>query len=176
MNAPGATGSVPVLHRPRGTVWLSCGANHGARSQQHPRFAAYGRSNCQTICSVTHWPTTRPPRFTGRKTAPSAILALVAQASIATLTQVGMGTVRNSMMLSNEADNAPPAVPLLNVPERQHCNFGSAEPTAEKQGENGPVPEPLRGRDVWCAQQRLGLTESKPISGADSLGAHAFDP
>ena len=69
------------------------------------------------------------------------------------------------MMLSNEVDNAPPAVPLLNVPERQHCNFGSAEPTAEKQGENGPVPEPLRGRDVWCAQQRLGLAEREPVSG-----------
>ena len=80
------------------------------------------------------------------------------------------------MVFTNEIHNAPAAIPLLDVLERECGHFGAAKTATKKHRKYRAVPQTLRGRDVWCAQQRLGLAESKPISGADSLGAHAFDP
>ena len=59
-----------------------------------PAANAYGWSNCQTTFSLRPTPCALPARFTGRKTYPSATAAADVHASIATLTQVGIGIVR----------------------------------------------------------------------------------
>ena len=59
-----------------------------------PAAAAYGRSICHTTFSDSTSPCTWSPRFTGRKTYPSTTLAGPVQASMATFTQTGIGTVR----------------------------------------------------------------------------------
>src|SRR5579859_4135909 len=60
---------------------------------------AYCWSICQTTFSDMASPCTLSPRFTGRNTWPSPKPAAEVQASIATFTQVGIGTVRTRLCL-----------------------------------------------------------------------------
>jgi hypothetical protein len=57
-----------------------------------PASDAYRRRSCPSPCALSH-------RFTGRSTQPSAKPDAEVQASIATFTQVGIGTVRVQLCL-----------------------------------------------------------------------------
>src|ERR1035438_5475765 len=69
-----------------------------------PAAAAYGRSICQTTFSERTSPCTWSARLTGRKTYLSVTPARTVQASIATFTQTGIGTVRTRPCLPRRSD------------------------------------------------------------------------
>ena len=68
-----------------------------------PASWAYGLISCQTTFSPRPSAPTRSPRLTERKTRPSAAVAAVVQASIASLTQFGIGTVRTRPCFPNRS-------------------------------------------------------------------------
>ena len=77
-------------------------------------------------------------------------------------------------MLPDQVNDAPPAVPLFKVGERECRHFRSPEAAAEKYGQDGAVAQAMEGRDIRCTQQSLGLPERKPVPDADALRLGAF--
>lgn len=61
--------------------------------------------------------------------------------------------------VTDEVDDAPPAVPLLNMFERERRHLGPAQPAVQEH-----------------RQDRLQLAKRQPVPGADSLGADTFYP
>ncbi len=59
----------------------------------------------------------------------------------------------NATMLSDEIDNAPASIPLLNVGESKGRDFGSSQPAAEKDGEDSPITQPSNGSDIRRAPE-----------------------
>ena len=57
-------------------------------------------------------------------------------------------------VLSDEIDDAPAAVALLDVRERERSHFRSPQPAAQKNGQNGAIAQPAKVRDVRRVQQR----------------------
>jgi hypothetical protein len=43
-------------------------------------------------------------------------------------------------VLADEIHDAPPAIPLLDVPERQGCDFGAPQSASQEHGEDRPIP------------------------------------
>src|SRR6266446_6518107 len=84
-----------------------------------PASVAYCWSICQTTFSDMASPCTLSPRFTGWNTRPSAKPNAEVQASIATFTHVGIGTVRTRRCFPTS--NAP-------VCERERRHLGSSPP------------------------------------------------
>jgi hypothetical protein len=76
-------------------------------------------------------------------------------------------------VLPNQVHDAPPAIPLLDVPECECRHFRPAQPAAQKHGEDRAVAKTFRGRDVRRIQQRLSLLDREPIPQADALGGSA---
>src|ERR1019366_1335769 len=87
-SAPAARQSLAQVRR------ASCGAMPAT-----PAAFAYGLSICHTTFSESASPCIRPLRLTGRKMKPSTTPAGPVQASIATFTQAGIGTVRTRLCL-----------------------------------------------------------------------------
>ena len=82
-------------------------------------------------------------------------------------------------MLSEEVNNAPAAVPHLNVSDRERRNLRPPQATAQENGEDRPIAEALIRRGVRSIQQRLRLPDREPIPKADAFGCHplyAGDP
>jgi hypothetical protein len=79
-------------------------------------------------------------------------------------------------MLSDEIDDAPPAVPLLDVRERERRHFRSPQPTSEKDRQDGPITQSADCGDVGRAQQRLRLPLRQPVTDADAGRFHALHP
>src|SRR5579864_1401251 len=92
------------------------------------------------------------------------------------------GRRRNSAhaaMLANEVNNTPTAIPLLDVGERQRRHFRSPQPAAEENSKDGTIAQPLHGRDIRRAEERLSLSQREPVTDADANGfraLHASDP
>ena len=77
-------------------------------------------------------------------------------------------------MLATEINNAPAAVALLNMAERDRCYLGPSEAAAEKNGEDSAVAQALYSRDIRRTEEGLRLTQRKPVSHPDSLRLHAL--
>ena len=60
-------------------------------------------------------------------------------------------------MLSDQVDDAPAPVALLEMPERERGHFGPTETAAEKDRQNGAIAQPADCRDVGRAQKGLRL-------------------
>src|SRR5262245_17181334 len=60
-------------------------------------------------------------------------------------------------VLTDEIDDAPAAISLLDVGECERGNFGAAESAAEENGDDGPIAQPANRRHIWRAQKRLRL-------------------
>jgi hypothetical protein len=60
-------------------------------------------------------------------------------------------------VLADQIDDAPTAVALLQVSERQRGDLGTPQAAAEKKGENSSVAQSTKCRDMRGAQQRLRL-------------------
>lgn len=54
----------------------------------------------------------------------------------------------DSTVLADEVDNAPAAIPLLDVRERERCHFRSAQSAAEQHSEYGAVAQAAQRRNV----------------------------
>lgn len=65
----------------------------------------------------------------------------------------------DASMLTDQIDDAPAAVALLEVGERERGHFGSSQAAAQQHGEDGSVTQPAEGRSIWCAQQGLRLAK-----------------
>jgi hypothetical protein len=78
----------------------------------------------------------------------STTLPADVQASVATFTQAGVGIVRMRPVLAFEVHDAPAAVALLEMPERERGEFGPAQAATQQHGEDGPVAESFRCREV----------------------------
>jgi hypothetical protein len=76
------------------------------------------------------------------------------------LTHVGIGHRADAAMLAHQIYNAPPTVALLDVIERESRHFGAPQTTAEQDGENGAVAQPLLCCRIRGVQQGLSLPES----------------
>jgi len=77
-------------------------------------------------------------------------------------------------VLAHEVYDAPPAIPLLDMGHRKRGDLGPAQGAAEQHGDDGAVAQPLERRDVRRVQERLGLPERKPVSGAHADGLRAL--
>jgi len=66
-------------------------------------------------------------------------------------------------MLVDEVTDAPTLAVLLAVAERERRDFRAAQSSAEKDGEDGTIPETLCCGDVRRAQEGLRLPERKPV-------------
>jgi hypothetical protein len=55
----------------------------------------------------------------------------------------------DAAVLANEVNDAPAAVALLDMCERQRRHLRSSEPTPEKNGEDGAIAQAPNGADVW---------------------------
>jgi hypothetical protein len=73
--------------------------------------------------------------------------AAIVHASIAILTQVGIGA--DAAVLADEIDDAPPSIALLNVDERQRRHFRSPESAAD-----------LGSHLFWCGTSLSPLVHS----------------
>ena len=71
-------------------------------------------------------------------------------------------------MLSDQIDDAPAAVALLDVGERERRHFGSPKSAAEQDGQDGAIAKPAKVRDVGRAQERLRLPLRQPVPDADA--------
>jgi hypothetical protein len=58
-------------------------------------------------------------------------------------------------VFSDEIDNTPAAVALLDMRERERRHFGPSQPAPEKNREDRPVAQPGDRRYVGRAEQRL---------------------
>ena len=103
--------SGPAQLRARATQVVGC-------DPRQPDRRSLPCSVCQTTFSDSAAPWTQSPRFTGRKTCPSAISAVVVHASTATFVHVGAGHRPNSAVFALHVNDAPATVPLLEVRER----------------------------------------------------------
>src|ERR1700685_2309936 len=77
-------------------------------------------------------------------------------------------------VLADEIDDAPAAIALLQVRERERGHLGAPQAAAEKNGENSSVPPSPEPRDIRRAQQRLRLPLRQPIAGAYALRLRAL--
>jgi hypothetical protein len=66
---------------------------------------------------------------------------------------------RDAPMLSDEVHDAPPPVPLLDVPERERRHFGPAKAAAEEHRQNSPVAQTFGRGCVRRVQQLLRLLD-----------------
>ena len=71
-------------------------------------------------------------------------------------------------MLSDEIDDAPTAVALLDMRKCEPCHFRTAQSASEKDGEDGTIAKSDGRRDVRLAQKRLRLPLGKPVSNANA--------
>jgi len=62
-------------------------------------------------------------------------------------------------MLADQVDDAPTAVPLLDVFHRQVRQFGSAQSAPEQGREHGTVAQSLLRPHIRRVQERLSLAE-----------------
>ena len=63
----------------------------------------------------------------------------------------------NVSALTDEVDNGPMFLALLQMGELQICQFAAPEPAAEQDGENCPVPFTLEGVRVRCLPESASL-------------------
>ena len=56
----------------------------------------------------------------------------------------------NTAVLSDEIDDAPTAIALLDMREGEPCHFRTAQSASEKDGEDGAIAKATRRRDVGC--------------------------
>src|ERR1700733_14731538 len=70
----------------------------------------------------------------------------------------------NTAVLSDEVDDAPAVIALLDVREGQRRHLRTSEPTAEEHSKNGPIAQAPRGGDVRRVQESLGLTSGQQVS------------
>src|SRR5689334_1828883 len=96
----------------------------------------------ETARSRTRYrPHTRPPRFARRHSHPPSISPARTQASIATFTHAGTGTVRSRPPLptTDEVGDHPPALALLDLLGPSGQRPHSAQRTAHQHSYDGPV-------------------------------------
>jgi hypothetical protein len=55
-------------------------------------------------------------------------------------------------VFSDEIDDAPPAIALLDVCKCERGHFRTAQSAAKEDGENGAIPQPGDSREIWRAQ------------------------
>ena len=60
-------------------------------------------------------------------------------------------------MLADQINDAPAAIALLQVRERERGHLGPSQAAAEKNGENSSVAQSPECRDIRGAQERLRL-------------------
>jgi hypothetical protein len=77
-------------------------------------------------------------------------------------------------VLANEIHDAPTTVALLNMSECEGRHLGSSQAAAQKDGYDGPIPQPLGGRGIGRAQERLCLPQRQPVPSADTLRFRAL--
>ena len=79
-------------------------------------------------------------------------------------------------MLADEVDDAPAAIALLDVRERERRDFRGPEAATEKNGKDRAVAQPAQSRYVRCVEKRLCLASRKPVAPSDSDGFRALYP
>ena len=77
-------------------------------------------------------------------------------------------------MFADQIDDAPPAVALLKMRERERGHFGSPQPAAQEHGQDGAVAQSPDGRNIRRAQQSLRLPKGQPVTYADALRLRAL--
>jgi SLT domain-containing protein len=60
-------------------------------------------------------------------------------------------------VLSNEIDNAPAAIALLDMRVGQRRDLRSSEAAAEQNGQDCAIAQALHGIEVWRVEQALSL-------------------
>jgi hypothetical protein len=80
----------------------------------------------------------------------------------------------HAALLAEQIDYAPAAVPLLNVLHGEHRHLGPAQSATEKLRQHRSVAQSLLGGDIRSIQERLSLSNRKPVSYAHALGLGAF--
>jgi hypothetical protein len=60
-------------------------------------------------------------------------------------------------VLANKVHDAPAAIALLDVRERERRNLGSTQPAAEKNGKNSAIAQPTHRCDIRRIQEALRL-------------------
>ncbi len=58
----------------------------------------------------------------------------------------------HASVFADEIDDAPAVVALLDMAQRQRCDFGAPESATEEYGEHVAIPEPLLGLNVWSVE------------------------
>ena len=76
---------------------------------------------------------------------------------------------RHTAMLSNEIDNAPPAIALLDVTHRERRHFGPPEAAAQEDRQDRTVAQSFGRGGIRGIQQRLRLPDREPVPQADPL-------
>jgi hypothetical protein len=105
----------------------------------------------------------------GPEQVPSATHATTVHASIAFLCPCWHGDRPHTAVLTDQIDDAPAGVALLNVLHRPVCQLRPAEPASQQRSEHGPVSQPLLRPHVRCVKERLRLAERKPVANTDAL-------
>jgi hypothetical protein len=82
----------------------------------------------------------------------------------------------DAAVLSDEVDDAPASIALLNMDEGEGCDFGSTQAAAQKNSEDGAIAETSNRRDVGRTQEGLRLPLRQPVPDADAGRLHALDP
>src|SRR6266404_2182059 len=80
----------------------------------------------------------------------------------------------NPTVLSDEVNDAPPSVTLLDMSERERRHLRSSQPAAEEDGKNGTIAQPANRRDVGRAEESLRLALRQPVPDADASRFHAL--
>jgi hypothetical protein len=77
-------------------------------------------------------------------------------------------------VLTNEINNAPATIALLNMSERKCRNLRPPEAAAEKNSQHSAVTQSPQGGDVRRAQEILRLPQRRPVTHPDSGGFHTL--
>src|SRR4051794_34636405 len=81
----------------------------------------------------------------------------------------------HTAVLPHKIHDAPPAIPLLYVPERERCHLRSPQAAAQQDSEDRAVAQTLLRADVRRVQERLSLSDREPVPKTDTFGWHALD-
>lgn len=71
-------------------------------------------------------------------------------------------------MFADQVHDAPAAIALLNMRERERRHFRSAQAAAQQHGNDGTIAETAQRRHIGRVEQRLRLARRQPVPGSDA--------